>query len=87
MAHKDKKPLHTLWEYIEAFEPYSSEEETKALRVVIQRAEKLEKALSQEQKELLDLYRDSIYELNSICTSEAFVKGVRFATSYLLSAI
>ncbi|MBP3401812.1 MAG: hypothetical protein J6K85_02005 [Clostridia bacterium] len=87
MVTKDRKTLHTLWEYIEAFEPFSSEEEKRALRVVIQRVEILEKTLSQEQKELLELYRDSIYELDSICKTEAFVKGIRFATSYLLSAM
>ena len=87
MTPKGKKTLHTLWEYIEAFEPLSSEEERKALMGVLQRAELLEKTLNQEQKGLLDLYRDSIYELDSICQCEAFVKGVRFATSYLLEAI
>lgn len=84
MTPKDKKILHTLWEYIETFEPLSSEEERKALTIVIHRVESLEKTLNQEQKDLLDLYRDSIYELDSICQYEAFVKGVRFATSYFL---
>lgn len=87
MPSKDEKTLHTLWEYIETFEPLSSDEESKALKVVIQRVELLKKALNQEQKELLDLYCDSTDELNSICQCEAFVKGIKFATSYLLAAI
>ncbi|MBE6532189.1 MAG: hypothetical protein E7676_01615 [Ruminococcaceae bacterium] len=87
MISKGNKPLQTLWEYIVALEPFSSEEESKASGVVIQRLESLEKTLNQEQKELLNLYCDSIDELDSICQCEAFVKGIKFATSYLLAAI
>ena len=87
MTPKDKRTIQRLWEYIEAFEPDSIEEERKAFTIVIQREESLEKTLNKEQKELLDIYRNSMYELDSICQCEAFVKGVRFATAYLLDAM
>ena len=78
--------LDKLWEYIETFNPYASEEEKAILIVVAEKSEKIEKSMTDEQMPIFEEYRDSLSELHSIERKEAFIKGVRFTTQFLLDA-
>ena len=80
------KIIDTLWEYIETFNPYASEEEKKIFSVVAEKSEIFTKTMTDEQIPIFEDYHDSLYELHSIEQKEAFVKGVKFATQFLLEA-
>ena len=82
----DPKILDTLWEYIETFNPYASEEEKAILIVVAEKSEKLSKSLTADQALIFEDYHGSLSELHSIERKEAFIKGVRFTTQFLLDA-
>ena len=82
----DPKILDTLWEYIETFNPYASEEEKAILIVVAEKSEKLSKSLTADQALIFEDYRDSLSELHSVERKESFIKGIKFATQFLLEA-
>ena len=78
--------LDELWEYIDTFNPYASKEEKEILCVVAEKSEKFAKLITNEQMEIFEDYHDSLSELHSVERKEAFAKGVRFATRFLLEA-
>ena len=80
------KILETLWEYIDTFNPYASEEEKKIFSIVAKKSEEFEKIITDEQMRAFEDYKDSLSELHSVERKEAFAKGVRFATQFLLEA-
>lgn len=82
----NQKLLDTLWEYIDTFNPYTSEEEKKILSVVAKKSEEFVKSMTNEQTVAFEDYRDSLWELHSVERKEAFAKGVKFASQFLLEA-
>ena len=44
-------------------------------------------SFNENQKELFKMYDEALSELNYVCRQEAFIQGIRFATSYLLDAL
>ena len=82
----DPKILDTLWEYIETFNPYASEEEKAILIVVAEKSEKLSKSLTADQALIFEDYHGFLSELHSVERKESFIKGIKFATQFLLEA-
>ena len=83
---KRNNVLEDLWEYIEMIHPYATDEERQAILVVSKKTEKFKESLDNNQKELFEDYFDSLQDLDGICLREAFIKGVKFATKYILEA-
>ena len=78
--------LDKLWEYIETFNPYASEEEKAILIVVAEKSEKLSKSLTSDQTLIFEDYHDSLSELHSVERKESFIKGIKFASQFFLEA-
>lgn len=78
--------LDKLWEYIETFNPYASKEEKAILIVVAEKSEKLSKSLTADQALIFEDYHGSLSELHSVERKESFIKGIKFATQFLLEA-
>ncbi len=83
---KHNNILNELWEYIDTFNPYAGKEEKEILSVVAVKSEEFAKSMTNEQIPIFEDYHDSLSELHSVERKEAFVKGVRFATQFLLEA-
>lgn len=83
---KHNNILNELWEYIDTFNPYASEEEKAILSLVAEKSEKFAKSITIEQMAIFEDYLDSLSELHSVERKEAFIKGVQFAVRFLLEA-
>ncbi len=84
---KDNDILGDLFEWVDNSSPFSTDEEKEILSVVSQKSEALTESLNDEQRCLLEEYHSSLSELNYICYRQYFIKGIRFATSFLIEAI
>ena len=83
-----EKTLKDLWNSYQAENLLkNSAEGKKALGKLIVSEEKLNKHLTDNQKELLKAYDNCLNEISDICERKAFIKGIRFATQYLIEAI
>ncbi len=83
-----KKVLEQLWyEYQTEEGIEQSEEEKELIHRLVQKSDVLRAGLSEKQKYDLEQRDECQNELCSLCAKEAFIKGVRFATGYLLEAI
>lgn len=83
-----KRTLEAVWEWYLAEHAEERSEEAKALqRAMIEEADALHELLNDEQTDALQKYEDRMNELASLLESEAFIKGVRFATTYMLEAM
>lgn len=76
--------LVKLWEYVSMANTYASTDEKESMICVYKKTEDFVKSLNEDQKQLFEDYYDSITMLNDICLREAFIKGLKFATDYLL---
>ena len=83
-----KKTLENLW-YMYQMEnrvPYDAQEEQVIDQLVA--AEKmLHEQLSEVQKAALKKYEDLLDEIGGICEKRAFIKGIRFATKFMLEIL
>lgn len=83
-----KKILEDLWySYLMENSIERNTEKKKILNILTANEEKLHEKLNKEQKEALENYENSLYEINSISEKEAFIKGIRFATMFLIEAL
>ncbi len=78
--------LDHLWECLDTFNTYASEEEREILSVVAKKSELFIKSINEQQTKLFEDYQNSLSELNIVCQKNAFIKGIKFATAYLLEA-
>lgn len=82
-----KNILDDLWcSYLEDNEPNQSLDERIALNMVAEADKKLRNGLNDEQIKLLDEYVELWGDMCNVHRKESFIKGVRFATKYLLEA-
>ncbi len=82
-----KYSLDYIWECIESKKIYASREETAALREAERARSLLDDLLSNDQKELFDRYAESVSRLIDVVELEAFVKGVKFATHFIMESL
>ena len=83
-----KATEHLWWEYMaEECARIETEEEKKAMKELTRVGEELRKPLTEEQNTLLDKFAESLGSLQSCFMEKAFVKGIRFATSFLWDAL
>ena len=83
---KDNEFLIKLWNHIDMLDVVASPIEREVMGDAETHANALVKSLDDKQKVLFDRYDSSMSELNYICRQDAFIKGVKFATAYLLEA-
>lgn len=82
-----QRVLEKLWyQYLEESEPNQSLDEKIALNMIAEADKKLRNGLNDEQIKLLDEYVELWGDMCNIQRKESFIKGVRFATKYLLEA-
>ena len=84
---KDKEFLSKLWNHIDMIDVEASPTEREVIGDAQTHGNALINSFDDKQKVLFDRYDASMSELNYICRQEAFIKGVKFATSYLLEAM
>ncbi len=82
-----KAILEDLWcSYVEENDPSPSLEEKVALNIIEETDKLLREGLNDAQIKLLDEYVELWGDICNVHRKESFVKGVRFATKYLLEA-
>ena len=82
-----QRVLEKLWyQYLEESEPSQSLDEKIALNMVADTDKELRKGLNGEQLKQLDELIELWGDMCNIQRKESFIKGVRFATQYLLEA-
>ncbi len=83
-----KHILEDLWY---SYEMENSMEQTKELAEILEKAykseEQLRENLNEKENELFLKYEAYMSEIGSISEKDAFIKGVRFATKYLLAIL
>ncbi len=83
-----KKIIEDLWySYITNCLAEQTVEEKKILSKLVKYESNLHSKLSEEQKNALKNYENCLDELNDISTKDAFIKGIRFATIFLIEAL
>ena len=87
MKHENNKFLSELWNNIDMLDVSASPEEKEIIGDLQTHENALINTLSDKQKGLFKRYEDSMSELIYICSREAFIKGIKFATAYLLEAM
>ena len=78
------KTLGKLWDSFLMEDRDPTAEERKVLKAVVEVEDKLYPVLSEEQRELLLELTCRIEEMNSVSEKNAFIRGIRFATGYML---
>ena len=82
------KTLTDLWQSLLEQHPAETRIEAKKLiGLVVQNEEALQSTLTQQQKEQLEKYEACLGELHDFYEREAFIRGVQFATNFLIEAI
>ena len=82
-----QRVLEKLWyQYLEESEPSQSLDEKIALNMIAEADKKLRNGLNDEQIKLLDECVELWGDMCNVHRKESFIKGVRFATQYLLEA-
>lgn len=76
--------LDVLWEYVDTFNPYASDDEKKVLSIVSEKSDAFKKMITDDQYSLFEDYQDSLLELCSVEKKEAFIKGVKFASQLII---
>lgn len=78
--------LNEIWEILDMNNDHSSQEEKEMMSKLVDIENKLSKKLNTEQKVILSNLMNTISDLSYIERREAFIRGIRFATQYLLDA-
>lgn len=82
-----KKTLELLWQMYSAEYPQNQSAE---LDEAVKQAGEFEKSLndilSEKDRELFELCRDKWDKITAVSEEQAFIKGIEFATNYLLEA-
>ncbi len=83
-----EKLLDDLWySYIQCEDSVDSKEAKEVLKKLVEIEDKFISTLDEEQHEVFDSYCCLYSDLFCIYEKEAFVKGLKFATKYLLNTI
>ena len=83
-----KNVLDDLWEYYQSTDIFEhNEERKKYLEKMASADEKLRALLNKEETELFESFEENLYNVNYITQKEYFIKGVRFATRYMVQFI
>ncbi len=83
-----QKVLENLWYFYQQESPMEDSQEIKQLLNALEKSESgLKNELSEDQWNLFQQYDKILGEIDCILEMDAFVKGVRFATAYLLEAL
>ena len=83
-----KRVIEDLWySYITNCLTEQTKEEKKILRTLIEYENDLHSKLNDEQKNSLKNYEDYLDKLSDISSRDAFIKGIRFATIFLIEAL
>ena len=83
-----KRVIEDLWySYITNCLTEQTKEEKKILRTLIEYENDLHSKLNDEQKNSLKNYEDYLDKLSDISSRGAFIKGIRFATIFLIEAL
>ncbi len=83
-----RKELEDLWQYYIIEVPIArNEKEKEILKKYSEVEELLRSKLTDEQKELLEEYDNSVCETHGIYEKYAFIKGIRFATRLIFEAM
>ena len=82
------KVLEDLWFSCEMQNRVEQNEEKKELlELIVNYEKKIQKDLTEEQKAQFKKYGDCISDLHCITECEAFIRGIRFATAFLIEAL
>ena len=83
-----KKMLEELWYLYETRRPDKfAVERERLLRKMEDAEDKLFPHLTNEQKDALDDFRTSVNEISMLQEKEAYYRGIRFATTYMIEAL
>lgn len=78
--------LNEIWEMLDMNNNHSGREEKEMLSKLVGIENGLSEKLNAEQKVMLSNLMNTISDLSYIERKEAFIKGIKFATQYLLDA-
>lgn len=82
------KTLETLWSaYETGFPSKQSDREKELLHTLVISQERLHVELNEEQRRTLETLEECLAELRCITDRESFIRGIRFATGYLVEAM
>ena len=83
-----KETLERLWsEYLrEECSKIETEEERELIRKTADHHESLNELLNKEQRDAVEEYVDSLFEMLSFSIKKAFIKGCEFSVSFLLES-
>ena len=84
-----RETLEKLWEdyLLEECDSVKTSEERKMMKNAVELHENLSEILSEEQRNALEKYIDTVCEIDSIFAKKAFLKGCEFAVSFLFEAV
>lgn len=83
-----KKELEKLWySYLYEKPITRTKEEITLIKNLLSAEKKFLSTLSPEQEKLFDIYDTANLKMNSISEKNAFIKGVTFATHFLIESI
>lgn len=83
-----KSTLEKVWDWLQPDHlPEQSETQKRLLDALNVSQRELWALLNEEQKNAVRGYEYALVELNNFFETQAFIKGVRFATSYMLEAV
>ena len=75
--------IDRIWDFIDEQRIYSTKEEKKYIKLVVEKEEELLKSLNENQLKVFTDYQTAIDKLYLINGKENFKQGLRFATEYL----
>ena len=83
-----KHLLEELWNsYLTQKPTEQTEEKRELIGAILEVEDKLREKLDEKQIDLLEQYVDCIGNLHAVSETEAFIGGVRFASSFLVEAL
>jgi len=88
VKNMNNSTLETLWELYQSEYPLKvCTKEKELIKEIEEYGDKLCASLDEQQKEMLQRYQDLWDRVSCFSEKEAFIKGVKFATGFLLEAL
>ena len=83
-----KNLLEELWYSYDMTDTNENEEQrSELLNLIVLNEDRLKETLNEKEMDILTKLENCIQELNDLSQKEAFIKGVRFATSFMCEAL
>ncbi|MBE6605645.1 MAG: hypothetical protein E7635_01225 [Ruminococcaceae bacterium] len=83
-----KNLLEELWYSYDMTDTNENEEQrSELLGLIVRNEDKLKETLNEKEMDTLTKLENCIQELNDLSQKEAFIKGVRFAASFMCEAL